>query len=89
MPGLHGKIVHGDQLSWTFWTVEKGAVVLEHHHEQIMHVLEGAFEFILAGQTNLYTKGAVFIPPNVPHAGKALTSCQLMDIFSSVRYDYN
>ena len=91
MPGLHGKIVHGDQLSWAFWTVEKGAVVPEHqhHHEQMMHVLEGKFEFTLAGETTVYTKGAVvLIPSNVPHAGKALTSCQLMDVFSPAREDY-
>lgn len=27
MPGLHGKIVHGEQLSWAFWKVQQGAIV--------------------------------------------------------------
>ena len=51
MPGYHGKMVHGNQLTWAFWTVEKGAVVPEHQHlhEQIMHVVKGDFEFTLDG----------------------------------------
>ena len=51
-PGLHGKMVHGKQLTWAFWEVEQGAGVPEHHHphEQIMHVVEGEFEFTLNGE---------------------------------------
>lgn len=91
MPGLHGKLVHGQQISWAFWTVEQGAVVPEHAHphEQIMHVVEGEFEFTLAGKTAIYFPGDVVpIPSNVPHSGKALTLCKLMDVFSPVREDY-
>tara|TARA_B100000767_G_C19778381_1_gene544315 strand:- start:10429 stop:10740 length:312 start_codon:yes stop_codon:yes gene_type:complete len=91
IPGLHGKMVHGEKLSWAFWTVEKGAVVSEHshHHEQIMHVIEGEFEFTLGGETKVYSSGAVvIIPSNIPHAGIALTPCRLMDVFSPVREEY-
>jgi len=56
MPGLHGKIVHGEQLSWAFWKVQQGAIV--------------------------------HIPSNSPHAGKALTQCHLMDVFSPTRNEY-
>ncbi|MDB9823926.1 cupin domain-containing protein [Flavobacteriaceae bacterium] len=91
IPGLHGKIVHGERLSWAFWEVEKGAIVPEHqhHNEQMMHVVEGKFEFTLNGETQVYTNGAVVhIPSNSPHAGKALTHCHLMDIFSPIRNEY-
>ena len=91
MPGLHGKIVHGDRLSWAFWTVQKGAIVPEHqhHNEQMMHVVEGEFELTLNGQTKVYNDGAiVHIPSNSPHAGKALTQCHLMDVFSPTRNEY-
>ena len=91
MPGYHGKMVHGQQLTWAFWTVEEGAEVPEHHHpqEQMMHVVEGQFEFTLNGQTQVYTDGAiVHIPSNIPHSGKALTACKLMDVFSPVREEY-
>lgn len=91
MPGYHGKMVHGQQLTWAFWTVEEGAQVPEHHHphEQMMHVLEGEFKFTLNGQTQVYTAGAIVtIPSNIPHSGKALTACKLMDVFSPVREEY-
>jgi len=91
MPGYHGKLVHGERMSWVFWDVEKGAEVPEHHHahEQIMHVVEGSFEFTLNGEKGTYGPGdVVIIPSYAPHSGKALTPCKLMDIFSPVREEY-
>ncbi len=91
MPGYHGRLVHGEKISWVFWTVDKGAEVPEHHHhhEQIMHVVEGSFEFTLKGETKIYISGdVVVIPSNTTHSGKALTPCKLMDVFSPVREEY-
>ena len=91
MPGYHGKLVHGKKMSWAFWTVESGAEVPLHFHphEQIMHVVEGEFEFKLGEDTKVYGPGdVVVIPSNTPHGGKALTDCRLMDIFSPVREEY-
>ncbi|OQD41578.1 cupin [Croceivirga radicis] len=91
LPGLHGKLIHGDALSWAFWEVEAGAIVPEHHHihEQIMHVVTGQFEFSLNGESKTYVAGdVVVIPSNVPHGGKAITPCKLMDVFTPVREDY-
>ena len=69
MPGFHGKMVHGENLTWAFWTVEKDAVVPEHHHphEQIMHVVSGEFEFTLEGETKVYHEGDVVHIPSIPH----------------------
>ncbi|MGD1947485.1 MAG: cupin domain-containing protein [Croceivirga sp.] len=91
MPGYHGKLIHSATMSWVFWDVEKNAEVPEHyhHHEQIMHVVEGEFEFTLDGEKSTYYPGdVVIIPSNVPHSGRALTPCKLMDIFSPVREEY-
>ncbi|MEX0313629.1 MAG: cupin domain-containing protein [Allomuricauda sp.] len=91
MPGYHGKMVHSDTMTWAFWDVEKDAEVPEHHHvhEQIMHILEGTFEFTVGGNTNIHSPGdVVIIPSNVPHSGKALTACKLMDVFNPVREEY-
>ena len=91
MPGYHGKLVHSETMSWVFWDVEKGAEVPEHHHyhEQIMHVVEGEFEFTLNGKKEIYSSGdVVIVPSNTPHSGKALTPCKLMDVFSPVREEY-
>ena len=90
-PGLQGKFVHGDKISWVFWDVKKGSVVEKHNHihEQIMHVVEGEFEFTLDRKTKKYSNGdVVVIPSNIPHSGKALTNCKLMDVFSPVREEY-
>ena len=90
-PGLKGKFVHGDKISWVFWDVKKGSVVEKHNHihEQIMHVVKGKFEFTLDGKTKQYSIGdVVVIPSNIPHSGKALTNCKLMDVFSPVREEY-
>lgn len=91
MPGYHGRMIHGDTMTWAFWNVEKDAVVPVHSHihEQIMHVIEGQFEFTVDGKTSICLPGDVVkIPSNVPHGGKAITACKLMDIFSPVREEY-
>ena len=55
MPGYYGKLVHTQNTSLAFWEVEEGAQVPEHSHmnEQIMHVIEGEFEFTLDGTTTV------------------------------------
>ena len=91
MPGYHGKLVHSRLISIAFWEVEKGAEVPEHAHmnEQIMHVLEGQFEFTLEGETKIYHPGdLVVIAPHKKHSGRALTPCKLMDVFSPAREEY-
>lgn len=91
MPGLHGKLVHSENMSIAFWDVEKGAHVPEHSHmnEQIMHVMEGEFEFTLDGTTKVYGPGdIVVISPHLKHSGIALTPCKLLDVFSPTREEY-
>lgn len=91
IPGFRGKLVHGAEMSLVFWEVDAGSEVPEHHHknEQMMHVIEGRFEFTLSGVTKEYEPGdIVLIPAHEPHSGKALTSCRLMDVFSPVREEY-
>lgn len=90
-PGLKGKFIHGDKISWAFWDVKKNCIVPNHSHihEQIMHVVSGKFEFTLDGNSNIYSDGdVVVIPSNILHSGKALTNCELMDVFSPVRLEY-
>tara|TARA_R110000868_G_scaffold86347_9_gene242281 strand:- start:10960 stop:11277 length:318 start_codon:yes stop_codon:yes gene_type:complete len=91
IPGYHGKLVHTKNMSLAFWEVEKGAIVPEHSHvnEQVMQVLEGKFEFTLNGKTKTYEPGElVVIGSYIPHSGKALTACKLMDVFSPTREEY-
>ena len=91
MPGYHGKLVHTQRMSLVFWEVEKGAEVPQHAHmnEQVMHVIEGSFQFTLNGQSKIYGPGdIVVIAPQLSHSGKALTPCKLLDVFSPTREAY-
>ena len=68
----------------------KGASLPEHNHinEQLMHVIEGEFEFTIDGKKNICSKGSTFlIPSNVPHSGRALSKCIIMDVFCPKRED--
>jgi len=90
MPGFHGRIIHGADFTWVYWEVDKGSSLPEHNHinEQLMHVIEGKFEFTINGKIHLCDKGSTFqIPSNVPHSGKAITDCIIMDFFSPKRDD--
>lgn len=91
MAGYHGKMIHTAHMTLAFWEVDEGAAVPEHSHynEQVMQVLEGAFEFTVGGVTRTYHPGDIaVIAPNVPHSGRAITPCKLMDVFSPARDDY-
>ena len=89
--GFNGKFVNGENITWAFWDIKKDSSIPEHFHihEQIMHVVEGDFEFTLDGETKICKPGdIVHISSNLPHSGKAITPCKLMDVFSPAREEY-
>jgi len=91
MPGFHGKMVHSRHMTLAFWEVQEGSRVPEHSHanEQIMHVLEGDFEFTVGGVTGVYHPGdIVVVNAHILHSGVALTPCRLLDVFSPAREEY-
>ena len=90
-PGVKGKFIHGDSLSWAFWMIDAGAEVPRHQHvhEQMMHVVSGRFEFDVEGEKRICEAGEIVcIPSNQWHYGKAITDCVLMDVFTPVREEY-
>jgi quercetin dioxygenase-like cupin family protein len=89
--GYHGKGIHTGTMSYLYWTVEEGAIIPEHSHlhEQVANVLKGQFELTVDGETRLLEPGIVaVIPPFVKHGGRAITSCELLDVFKPEREDY-
>ena len=91
VPGFHGKFAHTENMTASFWRIEAGAELPEHAHpqEQISVVVAGKFEMTLDGKKELLEKGKVaLIPANVKHSGKALTDCEIMDVFYPVREGY-
>lgn len=85
LPGLVFRPILTDEQMVNFITYEPGTVVPEHVHEeqQITFVVEGEFEFTIAGETRLLRRGTVaVIPPWVPHAARTLDShCLQIDVF--------
>jgi quercetin dioxygenase-like cupin family protein len=91
IPGYLGAFLHGENMTVTNWEVESGASFPEHRHphEQISIVVKGKFELTLDGEVETLTPGRVaIIPPGTPHSGKAVTACEIIDVFSPVREDY-
>ena len=85
LPGLRFQPVLGDRLMVNFVHFDPNTEAPEHWHdeEQISFVLEGEFEFEVAGEKRTVRRGeAIVIPPNVPHAARTFDeSCLEVDVF--------
>ena len=90
-PGYTARGIHTGTLSFMYFSVESNAAVPEHshQHEQVSQVLKGTFELTVDGETKILQAGMVaIIPPNTIHSGKAITACELLDVFNPEREDY-
>ncbi|MDB5250382.1 MAG: cupin [Segetibacter sp.] len=91
IPGYRGRTIHTGTMTFMYWTVDEDAVMPEHSHlhEQVAHVLKGQFELTVNGEMTLLEPGTVaVIPPFAKHGGRALTACELLDVFTPEREDY-
>lgn len=89
--GIHAALHHSDELTFAHLVLAEGAVVTNHNHihEQWTHVIEGAMEFTLEGETRILTSGmCAFMPSNAFHSAKAITQCKVIDCFLPVRQDF-
>ena len=89
--GYTGRSIHTGTMTFMYWTVEAGAAMPMHSHlhEQVAHVLKGMFELTVGGETQLLEPGRVaVIPPHARHGGRAVTQCELLDVFLPEREDY-
>ncbi len=91
VPGYHARFVHSEHMTLAYWNIEAGAVLKQHSHphEQVTLVLEGEFELTVNGETRRNGPGSVaVIPGGVPHHGKAITACKVVDAFYPIREEY-
>ena len=90
-PGFFSKLIHTENNTINFLEVKAGSMLAmhQHPHEQSSFVLEGEFEMTIDGETRILTPlQFALIPGGVPHGGRAITDCRLIDVFSPVREDY-
>jgi quercetin dioxygenase-like cupin family protein len=89
VPGLVFRPVVGDKLMANFvrFTPNTVAPVHTHEEEQITVVIEGEFEFDLAGDVRIMRPGmTAVVPPGVPHGARTHdASCFEIDIFHPPR----
>jgi quercetin dioxygenase-like cupin family protein len=91
VPGYRVRFVHSDSMTVAFWEIEAGSSMPEHSHshEQIVNLLEGEFELTVGDETRTLVPGVVaVVPPDVPHSGRAVARCRIVDVFHPVREDY-
>ena len=91
VPGYRARFIHSEHITLAYWEVDPGAELPEHSHphEQIANVLEGKFELTVGGESKILEPGMIaVIPSQIPHSGKAITACRLLDSFYPVREDY-
>ena len=72
-------------------TVDEGAFLPEHQHphEQWTHLIEGEMEFTIGGETQVLVPGVTaYVSCNMPHSGKAIKQCRVIDCFYPVREDF-
>lgn len=85
VPGLEFQPVLGEKVMVNFVHFEPDTEAPVHWHdeEQISFVLEGEFEFEVAGDKRIVRRGeAIVIPPNVPHGARTYDStCLEVDVF--------
>ena len=89
VPGLMFRPVVGNKLMANFvrFSPNTEAPVHTHDEEQITIVIEGEFEFELAGDVRVMRPGmAAVVPPGVPHGARTHdTSCFEIDVFHPPR----
>ncbi len=91
VPGFVARFVHGERQTIAVWEIAAGSIspVHQHPHEQTITVLSGKFELTMDGETRVLMPGLMaLVPSNVPHGGRALTVCHMLDTFAPVREDY-
>ena len=92
IPGFKGKFIHGKEMTLAFWNVKKGSSVPAHNHihEQTLYVKKGIFELEINNVKKILKENHVcVIPSNVTHSGKALSDCELIDVFCPARTEYS
>jgi quercetin dioxygenase-like cupin family protein len=75
-PGWHGRFFDSENMSFAYYTFEKGSSIHRHNHDQeeVWHIIEGELEIIIDGVKAVGGPGyAGIVPPNAKHEVRALS----------------
>ena len=89
--GFRARFVHSENVTLAYWNIDAGAELPTHTHphEQVANVVEGTFELEVSDERRIVGPGSVaVVPGGVPHGGRAVTDCRIIDVFHPVREDY-
>jgi quercetin dioxygenase-like cupin family protein len=90
--GVHGRVVHGERLTFSVVELDPDSVVPEHAHEQeqLGMVLKGSLAFRIADETQELGPGATWaIPGNMPHeVHVGPEGAIVIDVFAPTRDDW-
>lgn len=84
------RFIHTGNMTFAYWHLEKGANLPSHAHphEQVANMISGELELKIGEETVILTPGkAAIIAPNVPHSARAISACDVLDVFHPVRDD--
>ena len=91
-PGVRTRVLTRGELMFSLVELDDGAVSGIHDHPEVQMglVLEGTFERQQGDETKtLRTGDGFYVPPNVPHGGRAVGGrCRILDVFSPPRERY-
>jgi quercetin dioxygenase-like cupin family protein len=90
-PGFTARLIHTERATESWVDATAGASFPEHQHphEQIVNVLDGELEITVGGVTRRLKAGEVLvIPSEMPHSGRAITNCRVLDVFTPRRDEY-
>jgi quercetin dioxygenase-like cupin family protein len=81
LPGWRDRYFRSQTMSFTYYDVAAGASIHEHWHdeEEVWHIIEGALEVTIDGETLVASKGtAALVFANARHSVKALTDARVI-----------
>jgi quercetin dioxygenase-like cupin family protein len=77
LPGWRGRYFDSPSMTFAHYEFDAGSSIHEHSHpqEEVYHIIEGELELTIGGVTQRSGPGSVgIVPPNTPHAVKAISS---------------
>lgn len=88
---IRGRYAHGDRATVGDVQLDADTIIPihDHPHEQITYLLEGSMHFVVGEETQTMKPGDIaVIPGGVPHGGRTVSKCRVIDIFAPARDDY-